>query len=247
MFQFRILGAGCFDARPARARVPPLSHLCLSVRPFLQILGGDFNPLGQGVRVNSTKYLKVRDTDRQSYDFDVDGTHVSFHFDKVAFFQKVRSGCPLPPQSPHPPPHPQPPPAPSATRTLLAAPPVFPYVCSCGLAACAHPPPPPPDDCYLICVLLLLSPVAPVVCRARRAWSSLRATPTSTLASATTTSPSSRRRCAPRVWPWARTGCTALTNAQLGDRLHLAAQRGRTVPPPPPRFVCLLYSGVVFG
>ncbi len=55
----------------------------------MQILGGDYNPLGQGVRVNSTKYLKVNEFERPTYELVINDAPVSFHFDKVAFFQKV--------------------------------------------------------------------------------------------------------------------------------------------------------------
>lgn len=58
--------------------------------PFLQLLNGDANPSGQGVRINSTKYLRVNQFDKPKYDIVVNDAPVSFHFDKVWFFQKVR-------------------------------------------------------------------------------------------------------------------------------------------------------------
>lgn len=59
----------------------------------MQILGGDFNPLGQGVRINSTKYLKVNEMDRPTYELVINDAPVTFHFDKAYFFQKVCRLC----------------------------------------------------------------------------------------------------------------------------------------------------------
>jgi len=56
------------------------------------ILGGDFNPLGQGVRINSTKYLKVNEMDRPTYELVISDAPVTFHFDKAYFFQKGKEG-----------------------------------------------------------------------------------------------------------------------------------------------------------
>jgi hypothetical protein len=45
--------------------------------------------MGQGVRINSVKYMRVNQFDRPKYDFTVNDAPVSFHFDTVWFFQKV--------------------------------------------------------------------------------------------------------------------------------------------------------------
>jgi hypothetical protein len=56
----------------------------------MQLLGGERNPLGQGVRVNSVKFLYVNTMERPTYEFEVNGGKVSFHFDSAVFCQKVR-------------------------------------------------------------------------------------------------------------------------------------------------------------
>eukprot|EP00353_Schmidingerella_taraikaensis_P008761 CAMPEP_0185582094 /NCGR_PEP_ID=MMETSP0434-20130131/19789_1 /TAXON_ID=626734 ORGANISM="Favella taraikaensis, Strain Fe Narragansett Bay" /NCGR_SAMPLE_ID=MMETSP0434 /ASSEMBLY_ACC=CAM_ASM_000379 /LENGTH=177 /DNA_ID=CAMNT_0028200801 /DNA_START=27 /DNA_END=560 /DNA_ORIENTATION=+ len=56
------------------------------------LIGGDSNPMGQGVRVNQVKYMRIRDMEAPTYDFPVGEEDVSFHFDKVWFYQKGKQG-----------------------------------------------------------------------------------------------------------------------------------------------------------
>ena len=66
-----------------------------ALHPFLcsfSALGGDPNPMGQGVRVNMVKYMRVKELSDMSYDFEVNDEPVTFTFNKVVFFQKGKQG-----------------------------------------------------------------------------------------------------------------------------------------------------------
>ena len=58
-----------------------------------QLLGGETNPLGQGIRVNATKFLRVNEMLSPTYEILVNDEKVTFRFDKVIFAQKVRASC----------------------------------------------------------------------------------------------------------------------------------------------------------